>query len=302
MRFRLPRIAKQHPIAFIITLVFHIIILILILSYTVKNTWQGEKIKPKQKIISPVSKVNLLDAKLVEQEKKRLIERREKKKQEIEASRSKLLQLEKKRKQEEGRVVQAKKKRKVEELARIQAEKKRKQEEGMVVQAKKKRKVEELARIQAEKKRKQAEIEHKNIIVKNLALDKKIALVTEQFKKSEIRRKLTQELTKEEIEENEKFRKKQLIDLTSNYIAQIEAKTRSNWRRNANTKDGWSCSVYVRQTKEGKIKLVKIDSCNNQSKDFRRSVESAVYKAEPLPKAPIDEVFDGEIQFNFIVR
>ena len=113
---------------------------------------------------------------------------------------------------------------------------------------------------------------------------------------------MTRELTKEEIEENEQLRKEQLINITANYIAQIEAKTRSNWRRNANTKDGWSCSVYVRQTKEGKIKLVRVDSCNNPSKDFRRSVEGAVYKAEPLPKAPIEEVFDEEIQFNFIVR
>ena len=39
-----------------------------------------------------------------------------------------------------------------------------------------------------------------------------------------------------------------------------------------------------------------------KKKSFKNAIERAVYKASPLPKAPIKSVFDREILFHFRVN
>ncbi|OZB86428.1 MAG: hypothetical protein B7Z48_04745, partial [Thiotrichales bacterium 12-47-6] len=60
------------------------------------------------------------------------------------------------------------------------------------------------------------------------------------------------------------------------------------------------CDVYMRQTREGEVKEVRVKSCQGEASEaYKRSVELAVRRASPLPRAPSDEVFKEEIIFIF---
>jgi colicin import membrane protein len=82
----------------------------------------------------------------------------------------------------------------------------------------------------------------------------------------------------------------------------ISNKVQRNWRTPGNVAKGASCKVYVHQIPGGGIASVKVASCTGGSELFRRSVESAVYKSDPLPPPPDPAVFDREIEFTFTVE
>ena len=71
----------------------------------------------------------------------------------------------------------------------------------------------------------------------------------------------------------------------------------SNWIRPSGARN-ISCKVSVKQLPGGQISSFRLlGSCGGAAVD--RSVEQAIRKSDPLPKAPSDSVFSSEIVFNF---
>jgi len=140
--------------------------------------------------------------------------------------------------------------------------------------------------------------ENKALKVKVKALEKKLEL----FK---INRSLKTEILLEESEEREIEMEDLLNEIKVNYINNIASKVKSNWRYQG-AKDNWGCDVYILQDLNGKVESVNLQSCNvsnnAKAKAFKNAIERAVYKASPLPKAPIKSVFDREILFHFKVN
>jgi colicin import membrane protein len=84
----------------------------------------------------------------------------------------------------------------------------------------------------------------------------------------------------------------------STWISAIGAKVQRAWTRDTN--ENVVCDVYTRQTRDGDVKEVRVQNCQGDASDaYKRSVELAVRRASPLPKAPSDEVFKSEIIFIF---
>ena len=138
-----------------------------------------------------------------------------------------------------------------------------------------------------------------NIQLKNDSL-KKEELAKERRKaaekKVENKRALTQEIQAETDQERK---------IKANYINSIAEKVKHNWRYRG-AEDNWGCDVYILQDLNGKVESVNIQSCfvSNKAKrkSFRDSIERAVYKASPLPKAQLDGVFHREILMPFRVN
>jgi len=91
----------------------------------------------------------------------------------------------------------------------------------------------------------------------------------------------------------------------AHYVRQIAEKVKGQWRYQG-AKDNWSCDVYILQDVNGKVESVSTQSCSvtylAKKKAFKKAIEKAVYKASPLPKAPIKSVFDKEILLHFKVN
>ena len=59
------------------------------------------------------------------------------------------------------------------------------------------------------------------------------------------------------------------------------------------------CEVNVLQGPGGIILDVSFGACGGSTGTYRRSIENAVYKAEPLPKPGDPALFERELTFLF---
>ncbi len=344
LRLRLPKVAQKYPVAFGIAVGLHIIFLVILWNYQDNATWETPQIKPKVTSIKsskPIPQGVAVDFDLIEQEKKRILDKKlqqqlalKKQQQElklIEEQKKRALakhqEAQKKRKIEEEAIKEAQRKKQKEQIAvkralakKKAAEKKRKVEEEATQKAlaekqvaEKKRKAEEeatkkalAAKQVAEKKRQAEELKLEKIQKSKQLLETKIKQTQQaltasvkRFKEEKIKHELNRDLAQEEIEENKLLLDRQLRSLKGDYIALIAADVRKNWRASRLFKTDWQCSVLVKQNQQGKVLAVNITSCNHNSTGFKRSVESAIFKASPLPLAPVPEAFDQIIQFEF---
>jgi len=151
---------------------------------------------------------------------------------------------------------------------------------------------------EAEAKAQEAE-EQKNIAAAERAAEK------EAFEKEQYNRLLTQEVQAEQDIARGIIIEDQLNTLKTAYVNNIAARIKSYWNYQG-AEDDWGCDVYVLQDSEGNVKAVNIQKCNlddsTKAKSFKDSIERATYKAQPLPMAPDDAVFDAEILFYFRVN
>ena len=276
----------------------------------------GFQMKPKsnQAMVDPVNivKAEVIDGAAIEQEKQRI-------RQEEEAR--------ERRKREE----QERKRREAEEKKRQLEEAKRKEEEKRQAEIKQaqeeKRKAEEQAKKEAEA-RKQAELERKKAEEAKLAAEKKAE--EERIRAEENAKKLAEELKKQEeakrraeeeaeqkrleaiLEQEEAemraeqeraakaARQRELNTLLSQYIGAIQSKVQNRWRKppGLDTTNAY-CKVYVKQAVGGYIEEVAIKQCSGGNEQFRKSVEEAVWKSDPLPAPPDDELFQRELIITF---
>lgn len=244
-----------------------------ILFVSLEWTDVATPVQPKVDIVKAVA----IDEKKIQAELDKLKKaENRKKKKERDKQRSldkKAKVAEKKRKLEEKKLANLRKKQK--------AEKKRAAEE----QAKKKKEVERLKteRLAEEKRLADIEAKHKQL---------------EDKKRREAETKAMQAAIAAEQAALNKAEEKRLSSLRGQYIADIQNKVARNWIRPASAKQGLSCKVVVNQIPGGEVINVKTTKCIGDDV-FRRSVESAVYKASPLPRPSDPGLFDREIVFTF---
>ncbi len=95
-------------------------------------------------------------------------------------------------------------------------------------------------------------------------------------------------------------RQRELNTLQSQYIGAIQSKVTSRWRKppGVDTSNAF-CKVRIKQAIGGYIEEVAIIKCEGGNEQFRRSVEEAVWKSDPLPAPPDEDVFLREFILNF---
>ena len=180
-----------------------------------------------------------------------------------------------------------KKKREEAELEQLRREEQEKQQQA---ELRRKEEEEERERLAEEQKRLEEEQQRRAEEQKRLEEEKKKQLEEEQ-------RRLAEHRKKEEAERL-KMRKKQIAIWRRQYEQMIRNSVEQHWKKPPTSIIGGECVLKIRQNEEGTILNVNFIRCEGD-KLFVRSVEEAVWKADPFPAPPSSEVFDSEIEFTF---
>ncbi|MDJ0812532.1 MAG: cell envelope integrity protein TolA [Woeseiaceae bacterium] len=85
------------------------------------------------------------------------------------------------------------------------------------------------------------------------------------------------------------------------YVYAIQQRIQSRWVKPPTAIAGIECIVNIRQLPGGEVVDVSIGRCNGDA-TVRRSIETAVYQASPLPNPPDPSVFDRNIVLEFRPR
>ncbi|ABL02454.1 Cell division and transport-associated protein TolA [Candidatus Ruthia magnifica str. Cm (Calyptogena magnifica)] len=286
-KIKLPKIARQHPFAFWITIVFHIGLVIGLLFSNVQR-WEIPKQIAKSNVTFKAVTINLTE---IKKEKQRLIKIKQKREKRFKALQRAEKKVENERYKEQQRLKKLKVKVKQERKAKTIAERKRKEAESKSKQALKKKKLAEKEALEAEKKKQ--------------AIEKLRQVEAKKFKKEQDNRSLKKEIQAEEDQDRQLAQENILNELKFNYINQIALRIKEKWRYQG-AKDSWSCDVEILQDLNGQVKSVNLRFCNvddsAKAQSFKDSIERAVYKASPLPYAPDKSVFDAQVLFHFKVN
>ena len=86
--------------------------------------------------------------------------------------------------------------------------------------------------------------------------------------------------------------------LLAKYIALISNRVERSWVKPGSAKPGLNCDVYVTQIPGGEVIDVRIGTCNGDAAVVR-SIESAVFRASPLPTPDDPSLFDRNLRFRF---
>jgi colicin import membrane protein len=265
------------------------------------------------KISRPAGQKVPIEATLVDQrqleaveEQKRAEEHRieEARRQAEEAERRKQAEAEAKRKAEVAakQKAEADAKRKAEAEAKLKAaaEAKRKAEaeakRKAAAEAKRKAAAEAKRKAEAEAKRK-AEAEAKR---KAEAEAKRKAAAEAKRKAEEARKRAEADLQAQLAAEQAAAEQARARGIVNEYVGYIADKVRRNWLRPPGSPQGLSCEVQVSLIPGGDVSRVRITRSSGDP-IFDRSVETAVYKAAPLPLPPDASLFNyfREIRFVF---
>jgi colicin import membrane protein len=175
---------------------------------------------------------------------------------------------------------------------RQEAEQRRVQEEQQQrerLEAERKREAEAERQRQAEAERKRVEeIERKQ---KEAAEKRRAAeeAKAQQAREEELRRQL---------EAEEGVAAAESAGLKNQYIAMLEQHIYRYWNRPPSARPGLECEIKVSQTPAGVVLSVQIGACNGDAA-VRQSIENAVLRASPLPKAPDPRVFERVLLMRF---
>lgn len=270
--------------------------------------------KPSQARVDPVNivKAEVIDGAAIEQEKQRIkaeAEARERKRREQElrkqreAEEKKRQQEEAKRQQEEQRQAEIKQAKEEKRLAEEKAAKEaeaRKQAELEKQQAEQAKKA---AEEKAEQERIRAEENAKKLaeeLKKQQEAKRKAEQLAEQKRLEAILEQEEAEMRAEQERQAKAARQRELNTLLSQYQNAIQSKIGSRWRKppGIDTSNAF-CKVYVKQAVGGYIQEVVIKQCSGGGEQFKKSVEEAVWKSDPLPAPPDEELFARELLIKF---
>ncbi|VAW57332.1 hypothetical protein MNBD_GAMMA07-1226 [hydrothermal vent metagenome] len=306
---------SKHPILFIFSIGLHLVLAVA-LVFNVSN--EAPKMPAAKKV--DTIKAVIIDAGLVEKEKKKLIRAKKKKRDKALAEKKKLEDAAQKaldkRKAEENRLAKLKKdekkrvaKEKKAEKKRIaklkKAEKKRKRALAKKEKAERKKKEKELADIAKRRKvleKQRHEEEQKLQALKDRRKAEELAILNEKRAiEAENRRRAQDAEMRQQMREEEKSLAKQSkknVKLLAQYVSQIQKKVEINWNAPSNMTTGWSCEIMVEQNRLGDVQNVRTKKCSG-SEAFKNTVERAVRKASPLPIAPNNDLFEKKLTFIF---
>lgn len=91
-------------------------------------------------------------------------------------------------------------------------------------------------------------------------------------------------------------------DLAARYAAALQAAILRNWTRPESVPLGQRCRILIRQIPGGEVIEAKVDASCPYDELGRRSVEAAVLKAQPLPYAGFESVFQRTVTLNFVAQ
>ncbi len=289
----------RHPASLVFAVVIHAVLIVLLMfSFDWAPKPQSASNKPD------VIKAVAVDASKVEAELEKLRAAEDRKKKQEQARINKLKRdadaARKKRAAEEKRIAALKKKRAAEEKKRkaeqqrlatlkkqqAEAEQQRKAEQQRLAKVESERKAAEAARKKAEEEKRRAE-------------DARKKAEAEQRQREEQARKraLAEQLAAEEQARADAA----AVSTINEYTALIKNKVSRNWLKPAGNIQGLRCKVSVRLIPGGEVVSAQVVKSSGNSV-FDRSVESAVFKASPLPlpRDPAIAARMREIDFEFI--
>ncbi len=175
-------------------------------------------------------------------------------------------------------------------------------------QAEKKRQQDaERKRLDAEKKRAADAARKRDDEKKRLAAETERKRQEERRQAQEQRRKDEEAALKEQIAAEEKQREDaraaRAATEAERYKGLMQQKVERNWARPSNSAQGLTCVVHVRLDPSGDVTDAHVVRSSGNAA-FDRSVESAVYKASPLPLPQDRSLFDyfRELEFTFKPR
>lgn len=234
----------------------------------------------------------------------------EKERREAEAARQ-AAEEKRRREAEAARQIAKEKQRREAEAARRAAEEKRQQEAEAARQAaaeQQRREAEAARKAEAEKERREAEVAQQQAAAaaQQAAEEKQRqeAATARQHREAEAARRaeeekqLQQAARQEAARLAEQRRARAQARAVDAYKNTIKAAVQRNWIKPPNLDERAYCTVHVTQTPGGFISQVEVLDCRG-GQAFRRSVEAAVWKAEPLPQPNNPEVFERKIEFEF---
>lgn len=276
----------ENPVAMVLAILVHVVLAAVLF---VSLEWNDVP-TPAQPTVNIVKAVAVDEAQILAEVEK--LKKAEKKK--ANKDKAKQRKLDKKARD-------AKKKRQREEKRLAKLRKERDAEKKRQKKLQKERKIEE-KRIAADRAEKKKELEH--LEQKRITEEKRLADAAAQRKKLDDKRRRDAEAAArraEMVAEQQRLEaanQKRLSSLRGRYIADIQNAVERRWIRPASAKQGLKCKVAVNQIPGGEVINVTVTQCIGDD-IFRRSVETAVHKASPLPRPSDPGLFDREIVFTF---
>lgn len=88
-------------------------------------------------------------------------------------------------------------------------------------------------------------------------------------------------------------------DLLARYAMAVQQMVTMNWLRPDTAQPGLRCTVRIIQVPGGEVVSAKVVPPCNGDDLTQRSLEAAVLRAQPLPYAGFESVFERSIDFNF---
>lgn len=96
----------------------------------------------------------------------------------------------------------------------------------------------------------------------------------------------------------EERRQAEQSGLLDEYLRAIEDKIRRSWIPPASAQPGLECIVNVTQIPSGDVTSATVGRCNGDDA-VRRSIEAAVLRASPLPRPPVQSLFQRNVEVAF---
>jgi colicin import membrane protein len=119
-----------------------------------------------------------------------------------------------------------------------------------------------------------------------------------QQKKSEAERAQREADLRAQLAEEEHQTAVQSSPAKAEYLSLITARINHAWIRPPSARPGVKCSVHITQVPGGVITHVTVAGCNGDE-SVRQSVETAAYRASPLPAPSDPALFDPNIDVTF---
>lgn len=176
--------------------------------------------------------------------------------------------------------------------ARVERERMQKIERAKAeVEAERQRKAE------AETRRKQAEAEEERRRTEAEA-KRKADIERQRVENERLRKEAEAAARQQELDKESARVEAMTASARDAYRFAIQQKIARNWVRPANAEVGLECTIKVQQLPGGQVVNVSFGACNGDA-TIKRSIESAVYKASPLPAPRDPSVFDRNLTLLF---
>jgi colicin import membrane protein len=218
---------------------------------------------------------------------------------------------EQQRKVEEQRQAEAERKRKAELEAKQKAEQAAKQKAELAAKQKAEAERKRKAELEAKQKAEQAAKQKAELAAKQKAeaeRKRKAELEARQKAQAEAKRKAEEAQRRDEqalqsqlAAEQERMEAGRVQGIVEQYIAYIQDRIQRSWLRPQGSAEGLSCVVQVSLIPGGDVARVEIVRSSGDPL-FDRSVETAVYKAAPLPLPPDATLFKHFRELRLIFK